>query len=182
MVIPNGIQTDAAINSGNSGGPLIDSAGTVIGVDTQIMTQSGGSQGLGFAVPIETAVRVVDQLKATGEVTYAYLGASGHGLTAELAEVLGIGVDRGLLVVAVTPGSPAAVAGIRGGTEQALLQGQPFVVGGDVITAVDGRSIASTEDLAAEIAQREPGETVTVDLVRGSQRLTVEVSLAARRT
>jgi putative serine protease PepD len=182
MVIPNGIQTDAAINSGNSGGPLIDSAGKVIGVNTQIMTQSGGSQGLGFAVPIETAVRVVDQLKATGEVTYAYLGASGHGLTAELAEVLGIGVDRGLLVVAVTPGSPAAVAGIRGGTEQALLQGQPFVVGGDVITAVDGRSIASTEDLAAEIAQREPGETVTVDLVRGSQRLTVEVSLAARRT
>jgi S1-C subfamily serine protease len=179
-VIPNAIQTDAAINSGNSGGPLIDSAGEVIGVNTQIMSQSGGSQGLGFAVPIETAVRVMDQLKATGEVSYAYLGATGHGLTAEMAHVLDIEVDHGLLVVEVTPGSPAADADIRGGTHQVLLQGQPFVVGGDVITAVDGHAIASSEDLAAQIIQREPGETVTVDLVRGTQRLSVEATLAAR--
>lgn len=182
MVIPNGIQTDAAINSGNSGGPLIDSAGEVIGVNTQIMTQSGGSQGLGFAVPIETAVRVMDQFKATGEVSYAYLGASGHGLTAELAHVLGVEADHGLLVVRVTPGSPAAKADIRGGSREVLLQGQPFVVGGDVITAIDGHSIASSEELAAQIVQREPGETVTIDLVRGSQKLSVEATLAARET
>ncbi len=181
MVIPNGIQTDAAINSGNSGGPLIDSAGEVIGVNTQIMTQSGGSQGLGFAVPIETAVRVMDQFKATGEVSYAYLGASGHGLTAELAHVLGVEADHGLLVVRVTPGSPAAKADIRGGSREVLLQGQPFVVGGDVITAIDGHSIASSEELAAQIVQREPGETVTVDLLRDGRPLSVEVTLAARQ-
>ena len=180
MVIPNGIQTDAAINSGNSGGPLIDSAGDVIGVNTQIITQSGGSQGLGFAVPIETAERVMEQLKATGEVVYAYLGASGHALTAELAAVLGTGVDRGVLVVTVAPGSPAAQAGIRGGTQQVVLQGQPFVIGGDVITAVDGEATATPQDLAAEINQREPGQTVTVDLVRDGRPLSVEVTLAAR--
>jgi putative serine protease PepD len=180
MVIPNGIQTDAAINSGNSGGPLIDSAGDVIGVNTQIITQSGGSQGLGFAVPIETAERVMEQLKATGEVVYAYLGAGGHGLTAEMAAVLGTGVDRGVLVVTVAPGSPAAQAGIRGGTEQVVLQGQPFVVGGDVITAVDGQATATAQDLAAQINQREPGQTITVDLVRDGRPLSVEVTLAAR--
>ncbi|RPI29161.1 MAG: PDZ domain-containing protein, partial [Actinomycetota bacterium] len=134
------------------------------------------------AVPIETAVRVMDQLKATGEVSYAYLGASGHGLTAELAHVLGIGVDHGLLVVQVTPGSPAAEADIRGGTQQVLLQGQPFVVGGDVITAVDGHAIGSAESLAAQINQREPGDTVTVDLVRGTERLSAEVTLTTRGT
>ena len=181
MVIPNGIQTDAAINSGNSGGPLLDSAGDVIGVNTQIITQSGGSQGLGFAVPIETAVRVMEQFKATGEVIYAYLGASGHALTADLAQALGAGVDHGVLVVRVDPGSPAARAGIRGGTHQVVLQGQPFVVGGDVITAVDGHATATAQELAAQINQREPGETVTVELARDGRPLSVEVTLGARR-
>lgn len=180
MVIPNGIQTDAAINSGNSGGPLIDSAGDVIGVNTQIMTQSGGSQGLGFAVPIETAVRVMEQFKATGDVSYAYLGVSGHALTPEMAQVLGIEADHGLLAVRVTSGSPAARAGIRGGTRQVVVQGQPFVVGGDVITAIDGRAVETSQDLAAEVNQREPGETVTIDLVRGGQDVSVQVTLGTR--
>jgi len=180
MVIPNGIQTDAAINSGNSGGPLIDSAGDVIGVNTQIITQSGGSQGLGFAVPIETAIRVMEQFKATGDVSYAYLGVSGHALTSEVAQVLGVETDHGLLAVRVTPGSPAARAGIRGGTHQVVVQGQPFVVGGDVITALEGRAIGTSQDLAAEVNQREPGETVTIDLLRDGQAVSVQVALGAR--
>jgi S1-C subfamily serine protease len=107
-VIPDGIQIDAAINSGDSGGPLIDSSGKVIGVNTQIISQSGGSQGLGFAVPIATAVDVMDQLKASGTVAHAYLGVSGQTLSADLAEALGVRASQGVLVMRVSPGSPAA--------------------------------------------------------------------------
>ena len=179
-VIPNGIQTDAAINSGNSGGPLFDSNGEVIGVNTMIATQSGGSQGLGFAVPIETATRVMDQLIASGEVHYAFLGASGHGLNSDLASVLDTGVDQGLLVVRVEAGSPAAKAGIRAGSRYVLVQGQPFVAGGEVITAIDGQPVGSAVDLAAQINQREPGETITVDLVRNGEATSVDVTLGSR--
>ena len=105
-VIPDGIQTDAAINSGNSGGPLIDSAGRVIGVNTQIITESGGSQGLGFAVSIDTAVNVMDQLKTSGSVANAYLGASGQTLTPELAAALGVTPDHGVLVAQRRSGQP----------------------------------------------------------------------------
>jgi S1-C subfamily serine protease len=177
-VIPNGIQTDAAINSGNSGGPLIDSAGYVIGINTQIITVSGGSQGLGFAVAIDTAVRVMDQLKATGTVTYAYLGVTGQTLNPEIAQVLGAPADFGLLVTQVTPGSPAAVAGIRGGSQVVTIQGQPFMTGGDVITEVDGKAITSSQDLAAVVAQHQPGDTIAITLLSGGQTKQVQVTLA----
>ena len=179
-VIPGGIQTDAAINSGNSGGPLLDSAGRVIGVNTMIITQSGGSQGLGFAVAIDTAERVMKQLKAGGEAIYANLGASGQTLTPELAAVLGLQTDRGVLVARVEPGSPAASAGVLGGTHQVSLQGQPFVVGGDIITAVDGKAIESTTDLQAEVARRQPGDEITLRLVRNDQTKDVRVTLGVR--
>ena len=179
-VIPDGIQTDAAINSGNSGGPLIDASGKVIGVNTQIITQSGGSQGLGFAVPIATAVDVMDQLKTSGTVAHAYLGVSGQTLSADLAEALGMSASQGVLVLTVSPGSPAALAGITGGNQHIMLQGQPFLTGGDVIEAIDGKAIVSSQDLAAAVARHKPGDTITLTVLRSGQPQQVKATLAVR--
>ena len=179
-VIPNGIQTDAAINEGNSGGPLINAAGEVIGINEQIASQSGGNQGLGFAVPINTAKSVVGQLEATGKVTYAWLGIQGQSVTSDVAGALGLKVDNGVLVAAVTKDSPAAKAGLKGGSQQTQLQGQTYVAGGDIITAIDGQAVTSMEDLIAVINQHKPGETVTLTVVGGSSTKDVQVTLTAR--
>jgi len=179
-VIPSGIQTDAAINEGNSGGPLIDASGQVIGINEQIASQSGGNQGLGFAVPINTAVSVMKQLQATGKVTYAYLGVQGQTITSDIASALGLKQTQGVLVAGVSDGSPAAKAGIKGGSQQADLQGQPYVVGGDVITAVDGESLAGMDELGAAIMKHKPGDTVTLTVVSGGKATDVKVTLAAR--
>jgi len=179
-VIPDGIQTDAAINEGNSGGPLIDASGRVIGINEQIASQSGGNQGLGFAVPINTAVDVMKQLQATGKVTYAYLGVQGQTITSDIAGALGLSLDEGVLVAAVSDGSPAAQAGIKGGSQQTDLQGQLYVVGGDVITAMDGESLASMEELGAAIMQHKPGDTVTLTVVSGGKTKDVTVTLVER--
>jgi S1-C subfamily serine protease len=179
-VIPNGIQTDAAINSGNSGGPLIDSSGRVIGINEQIASQSGGNQGLGFAVPINTAAKVMQQLKTSGKVTYAYLGVQGQTLSADVAKALGVKVDQGVLVAEVTSGSPAAKAGIKGGSQQTMLQGQVYVVGGDVIEAVDGKAVAGADELAAAITQHKPGDTVTITLLSGGTTKQVKATLSTR--
>jgi len=179
-VIPNGIQTDAAINEGNSGGPLIDASGEVIGINEQIASQSGGNQGLGFAVPIDTAVNAMDQLKKTGSVTYAWLGIQGQTLTGDIAKALGLKTTEGVLVAAVSSGSPAAKAGIKGGGSQRLLQGQPYIVGGDIITAIDGRQLTSMEQLAATINAHRPGDSVALSVVHGSSTRTVRVTLGVR--
>jgi S1-C subfamily serine protease len=179
-VIPDGIQTDAAINEGNSGGPLIDATGHVIGINEQIASQSGGNQGLGFAVPINTAASVMKQLQATGKVTYAYLGVQGQTITSDIAGALGLKQTQGVLVAVVSDGSPAAKAGIKGGTQQSDLQGQLYVVGGDVITAMDGQKIASMDELAAAILEHRPGDTVTLTVVSGGKTKDVQVTLAER--
>jgi len=179
-VIPDGIQTDAAINEGNSGGPLIDASGQVIGINEQIASQSGGNQGLGFAVPINTAVGVMEQMQATGKVTYAYLGVQGQTITSDIAGALGLSQNEGVLVAAVSDGSPAAQAGIKGGSQQTDLQGQLYVVGGDVITAMDGESLASMEELGAAIMQHKPGDTVTLTVVSGGKTKDVTVTLVER--
>jgi S1-C subfamily serine protease len=179
-VIPNGIQTDAAINEGNSGGPLIDSSGKVIGINEQIASQSGGNQGLGFAVPIDTAAKVMAQLKTSGAVSYAYLGVSGQTLSADISEALGVNVSQGVLVADVASGSPAAKAGIKGGSQQTVIQGQTYVTGGDVITAIDDTAVTSAEDLAAAILQRKPGESVTVTVLRGGSTLQLKATLSQR--
>jgi S1-C subfamily serine protease len=179
-VIPDGIQTDAAINEGNSGGPLIDASGQVIGINEQIASQSGGNQGLGFAVPINTAVSVLKQLQATGKVTYAYLGVQGQTITSDIAGALGLSQNEGVLVAAVSAGSPAATAGIKGGSQQTDLQGQLYVVGGDVITAMDGEKLASMEELGAAIMKHQPGDTVTLTVVSGGKTSDAKVTLAER--
>jgi S1-C subfamily serine protease len=179
-VIPDGIQTDAAINEGNSGGPLIDASGHVIGINEQIASQSGGNQGLGFAVPINTAVNAMKQLRATGKVTYAYLGIEGQTISSDIAGALGLSQNEGVLVASVANGSPAAKAGIKGGTKQVDLQGQPYVVGGDVITAINGEKLAGMDDLAAAILQHKPGDTVKLTVASGGKTKDVTVTLAVR--
>jgi S1-C subfamily serine protease len=178
--ISNGIQTDAAINEGNSGGPLIDSSGHVIGINEQIATQSGGNEGLGFAVPIDSAVGVMGQLKKSGSVTYAWLGISGETLTADVAKALGIKTTQGVLVTQVRAGTPAAKAGLKGGTAQLSLQGQTYQVGGDIITAINNTKLSGMEQLTTIIAAHKPGDVVSLTIVRDSQTKSIKVTLAAR--
>lgn len=180
MIISNGIQTDAAINSGNSGGPLIDSSGKVIGINEQIASESGGNQGLGFAVPINTAVDVMKQLKDDGTVTYAWLGIQGQTITADVAEALGLPKADGVLVVDVTADSPASAAGLRGGSRQAELQGEIYVTGGDIITEFAGEKVTSMEELVARIAEHRPGDEVELTIVRDGQTKQVRATLSER--
>lgn len=179
-VIANGIQTDAAINEGNSGGPLIDSSGKVIGINEQIASTTGANTGLGFAVPIDTAVSVMNQLRTSGSVKYAWLGIEGQTLSSDVAKALGLKASQGVLVARVVSGSPAAKAGIKGGSTQQTLQGQPYVTGGDVITAIDGTAVAGMEQLSGIINGHKPGDTVKLTLLRGSSTQTLTVTLGER--
>ena len=179
-VIPDGIQTDAAINSGNSGGPLFNAKGEVIGINEQIATQSGGNEGLGFAVPINTAKNVIEQLKSSGRVTYAWLGIQGQSITSDVASALGLKVGNGVLIAAVTQGSPAEKAGLKGGTQQSQLQGQTLVAGGDIITAIDGEKVTGMDDLISIINQHKPGDTVTLTVLSGTSTKDVKVTLTER--
>ena len=183
---PNGfsisdvIQTDAAINPGNSGGPLIDGDGKVIGINSQIESQSGGNEGVGFAVPIKTAADVVSQLENGGEVHRAYLGISGGDLTPEIANALDLPVDQGVLVERVLANGPADDAGIKGPTGQATIAGQTFPVGGDIITKVDGKSITGMDDVIAAVNEHKPGEDITLTVFRGGDQKDVSVKLGDR--
>jgi len=187
---PNGfaikdvIQTDAAINPGNSGGPLIDAAGRVIGINSQIETGGAGSQGnvgIGFAVPIDTAKGILENLKKGESVQRAYLGVTSLTVDGQL-DAIDLPVDHGALVQTVEAGSPAAQAGIKAGNLQATLQGSnaPVVLGGDIITKVDGKSITSSDQLAQLIAAHKPGDKVKVELVRKKATKTVTVTLGKR--
>jgi S1-C subfamily serine protease len=179
-IIPNAIQTDAAINPGNSGGPLINASGEVIGINEQIASRSGGNEGLGFAVPINTAVRVMQQLKENGEVAYAWLGIGGKSLTPDVAETFDIGAERGVLVETVAAGGPADKAGIRGGDEEMTVQEMQWVVGGDVIVKVDDSPIESFDDLIAFLSDKKPGDEVTVEVSRDGKPKSFEVTLGER--
>jgi len=182
QTIPNGIQTDAAINPGNSGGPLIDAAGKVIGINEQIATDTGGNQGLGFAVPINQAVKSMEQLKAGGKVEYAWLGVGGQTLTPDIAQAAGLSLESGALIEIVKSGSPADKAGIKGGTRQVTVGGVTYTVGGDVIVKADATEIASFDDLIAFLSTKRPGDTVTLTLANGAGTRTVQATLAARPT
>ena len=179
-IIPNAIQTDAAINPGNSGGPLINASGEVIGINEQIASRSGGNEGLGFAVPINTAVRAMQQLKKNGEVSYAWLGIGGKSLTPDVAETFDIGAERGVLVETVAAGGPADKAGIRGGDEEVTVQEMQWVVGGDVIVKVDDSPIESFDDLIAFLSDKKPGDEVTVEVSRDGKPKSFEVTLGER--
>ncbi len=179
-VIPDGIQTDAAINQGNSGGPLLDQYGNVIGINEQIATTSGSFSGLGFAIPINTAKSVMQQLTTTGTVKHAFLGIEGQTITLQLAKALKLPASEGVLVVKVQPGTAAAAAGVKGGTQSAVVQGVPLRTGGDVITKLDGQPLTSMDQLAAAIAQKQPGDKVTLTVVRSGTSQDVTVTLGNR--
>ena len=181
--IDNVIQTDAAINPGNSGGPLINSAGEVIGINSQIETGGEGSEGnvgIGFAIPINTAKEEIASLESGTADEHGYLGISGASITPELARAFNLPVEEGVLVQQVEEGGPAAAAGIQGATTAASVEGTEFGLGGDIITAVDGEAIASTEDLIEKVSDLHAGETVELTVNREGQTASVSVQLAER--
>ncbi|HEY7619970.1 MAG TPA: trypsin-like peptidase domain-containing protein [Solirubrobacteraceae bacterium] len=177
--ITNAIQTDAAVNPGNSGGPLVDLDGRVIGVNSQIATGGAGqSAGIGFAVPADTVERVAKDLIEDGRVDRAYLGVGTVGLTPQLAQQLGLNVQAGALVLEVAPGSPAAHAGLRGAGSNAATGA--IVPGGDVITSIDGEKVSGPNDIAQVIGAKRSGETAKLTYVRGGSEHSVEVKLTSQ--
>jgi putative serine protease PepD len=183
---PNGfsisdvIQTDAAINPGNSGGPLLDASGRVIGINSQIASQSGGSEGVGFAVPIATASDVANQILDNGSVQRAYLGITGGDITPEVAQALNLPVQQGVLVEQVFSGGPADSAGIKGATGQATVAGESFPVGGDIITKVDGKDVAGMDEVISAVNDHNPGDELTLTVLSNGNEHDVTVKLGDR--
>jgi S1-C subfamily serine protease len=176
--INDSIQTDAAINHGNSGGPLLNSRGRVVGVNAQIRSDSGGSDGVGFAIPSNTVKSIVSQILTTGEAEHAYLGIELRPIPGSVAEELDL--VEGVAVMEVRPGTPAARAGLRAATASRTVDGEEYPIGGDVVTAVDDKKVASAEDLQSAIDAKRPGDTVTLTYVRDGESREVDVKLASR--
>jgi len=174
------IQTDAALNHGNSGGPLLDARGEVIGVNSQISTGDTGATGnigIGFAVPIDTVRAVAGQLIKNGHVEHAYLGITAQPVTRTAAKLFKLPVGHGLLVASVQPGSAAASAGLRAGSQNATLAGESYPLGGYLLAAIDASPLSSLDQLRDTLADKKPGDTVKLDVYRGDQRRTVTVKL-----
>jgi S1-C subfamily serine protease len=178
--IDGAIQTDAAINPGNSGGPMLDADAHVIGINQQISTNSGGNEGVGFAVPIGLVAHSLDELRQNGEVKYPYIGVTTEPLYPQLADRLGLPTDNGAIVAKVIPGGPADQAGIQAANQTIHFQGQEVRTGGDVITAIDGHQIVNESDLPQLITHYNPGDTVQVQIIRDGKTQTVDVKLGER--
>jgi len=181
MTIDAAIQTDAAINPGNSGGPLMNWHGEVIGINTMIASSVGQSAGIGFAIPINTAKAVLNDLVTLGRVRRPALGVQTIPISPELAEEMGLPADYGLLVIQVVPGSAAERAGLRGGSERAYLGNIPIMLGGDLIVAIDGEKISDQEDLAQAMNNHRAGDTVRISIYRGKQKMQLNVTLGEAR-
>lgn len=178
--IPGAIQTDAAINHGNSGGPLVNASGAVIGINSQIDSSSGGGEGVGFAVPVDIVKRSVAALRAHGTVAYAYVGVSSVALFPQLARRLHLGATHGAYIQSVAPGGPAARAGLRGGTTKLDFDAAQYLVGGDVITKLDGQPITLGHSLADAVALLDPGQVVTLEVWRDGTPRQVKLTLGTR--
>ena len=186
ITAPNGspidhvIQTDAPINRGNSGGPLLNAAGEVVGVNSQISTGGDaevGDDGIGFAVPSNTVRNVVAQLVEKGRVDRAHIGVGGTTITPELAQLFGLPVDTGVLIERVGPATPASKAELRGGTSDVVVAGESYTLGGDVIVAVDDERVASLTQFRDVLARHQPGDTIRLELYRGTRQISVPVLL-----
>jgi S1-C subfamily serine protease len=179
--IGDAIQTDAAINPGNSGGPLLNARGKVLGINGQIKSASGGGEGVGFAVPVDTVRRSLRELRENGRVSYGYLGVTSSVLYPQLASRLDLQVDDGAVVIEVVPDSPADEAGIDDGEDKIDFQGQEDIpADGDVIVAVDGRKLNRVRDLSDAISARNEGDRVKLRLLRDGRERTVTVELGKR--
>jgi S1-C subfamily serine protease len=179
--IDEAIQTDAAINPGNSGGPLMNWHGEVIGINTMILSNANQSAGIGFAIPINTAKAVLNDLMTLGRVKRPALGVKTIPISPELADEIGLPVDYGLLVVQVTPGGSADAAGLRGGTERAYLGNIPIMLGGDLIVAIDDEKIQDEQDLSHLMNNHRAGDTVKVTIYRNKKKIDVQVPLGEAR-
>jgi S1-C subfamily serine protease len=181
LVIEEAIQTDAAINPGNSGGPLLNWHGEVIGINTMIASSVGQSAGIGFAIPINTAKAVVNDLVTLGRVRRPALGIRTIPIDPEVANELGLAADYGLLIVQAVPGGSADRAGLRGGSDRAYLGNTPIMIGGDLIVAIDGEKVESQQILAQIMNKHRAGDTVKVTIFRGKKQLEVPVVLGEAR-
>lgn len=179
-LIDEAIQTDAAINRGNSGGPLINSHGEVIGINSAIYTPSGTTAGIGFAIPINTAKRIANDLITEGRVHLAFIGVQTIPVGGSLAQALELPVDEGLLVESAAKGGPAATAGVHGGDRVVMAGMQRIAIGGDVIVAIDGNKIANTMDLSIVLNRKRPGDTITVSVYRAGKKMDIPVKLGER--
>ena len=180
-MIDEAIQTDAAINPGNSGGPLMNWHGEVIGINTMILSNVGQNAGIGFAIPINTAKAVLNDLMTLGRVRRPALGVRTIAITPELADEIGLPVDYGLLIIQVTPGGSADQAGLRAGTERAYLGNTPIMLGGDLIVAIDDQKIQDEQDLAQMMNNHRAGDSVKVTIVRNKKKMDVTVALGEAR-
>jgi S1-C subfamily serine protease len=190
ITAPNGftidhvIQTDAALNHGNSGGPLLNARGEVIGVNSQIQTSgtSDGNVGIGFAIPINTVREVAAQIMRSGKVEHPFLGIEGKPVTPQVAKLFHLPARSGVLVAKVCAGSGAAKAGLKAASQSVTVAGESWPLGGDLITKVDGARVASTDDLRSAIETRKPGSTVSLSLFRDTKQLNVNVKLGSQPT
>ena len=178
LPIDNAIQTDASINHGNSGGPLLDAAGRVIGVASQIYAENSqqGNIGIGFAVPVNTVRNIAAQIISTGKVLHAFLGVETEPITAQLAKLYHL-PSSGLIIRSVVPGGPAAKAGVVGGSTNVVVDGESYRLGGDVIVGVDGASVSAFEQLRDAVARKKPGDKVKLEVIRNGSRKSITATL-----
>jgi putative serine protease PepD len=174
------IQTDAAINPGNSGGPLLNSEGEIIGINTAILSPSGGSVGIGFAIPVNAAKKIVPELIAKGYVVYPWFGATIQSLIPEVANYLKLKVERGAMIAEVVKGGPADKAGLRGGTRRIEVGNTIIIVGGDVIVRADQTEIKTNDELIRYIREKKPGDTIFLQVFRQNKPEEVKLKLGER--
>ena len=181
VTIDEAIQTDAAINPGNSGGPLLNSHGEVIGINTMIASNVGQNAGIGFAIPVNTAKAVLNDLLTLGRVRRPALGVVTIPISPDIADQLGLAADYGLLVVQVLPGGAAGRAGLKGGTERAYLGNIPITIGGDLIVGIDGQDVQDQQELSHIMNSHRAGDTVKITIYRGKRKMDVQVTLGEAR-
>jgi len=179
-LIEDVIQTDAAINPGNSGGPLLSSDGEIVGINSAIISPTGGSVGIGFAIPVNTAKRVVPELIAKGYVTYPYIGATVQSLIPEMAKYLKLKIERGAMILEVVKGGPADKAGLKGGNQKIQVGNMIVMVGGDIVVKADQKDVKTNDELIHYIREKKPGDIVLLKVFRKDSFIDVKVTLGER--